>query len=38
MTTFIVAGKGRYIRIQLSDSQNICLAELVVMGSHLKTP
>ena len=38
MTTFNVAGKGRYIRIQLSDSQNICLAELVVMGSHLKTP
>ncbi len=38
MTTFNVAGKGRYIRIQLSDSQNICLAELMVMGSHLKTP
>ena len=31
--TFNVARKGRYIRLQLSDSQNICLAEMVVMGN-----
>jgi hypothetical protein len=31
-STFNVARKGRYIRLQLSDSQNICMAEMVVMG------
>ena len=36
--TFNVAGKGRFIRIQLSDSQNICLAELVVMGNKSGNP
>lgn len=37
-TTFNVAGRGRYIRIQLSDSQNICLAELVAMGNTSGNP
>jgi len=39
MVRFNVAKKGRYIRLQLSDSQEICLAELIAMGSsHLEPP
>jgi len=38
MATFNVARKGRYIRIQLSDSQNINLAEMVVMGNKVSIP
>jgi len=39
MVLFNVARKGRYIRLQLSDSQEICLAELVAMGNdHLDPP
>lgn len=39
MVRFNVAKRGRYIRLQLSDSQEICLAELVAMGSnHLSPP
>ena len=38
MITVNVAQRGRYIRLQLSDSQNINLAELVVMGSTPDNP
>ncbi len=39
MVMFNVNRRGRYIRLQLSDSQEICLAELVAMGSnHLDPP
>lgn len=38
-TTKHVAQKGRYIRLQLAQAQEICLAELIVWGNtHLNPP